>query len=301
MLQVSTTRSTRSPVFLRQSHPQGEGPGLDGEELTTDGWMDTPFLIPSHFRKCSVLVMTFAAMHLACCKTRLLSFGGAVDRVADSKHLLVMLLGQAESGKSTLQKQFQLYYASQSLDQERPAWRPVVYFNVIKAIRTILEELDYELASSRPALPPLPTVRHRMPFSGSGQSTWVINEAESPGAKDNGKSPVWTWTDDLSHLRAKLLPLIAAEDTLATELSGGVIVAGGRAGVYVRAGWQSLMSPNANRGWSASNAGKQTPANDSVARTLSSVSEDISRLWRHPTVRSLIKHRKLRLEESASL
>ncbi len=54
-----------------------------------------------------------------------------------------MLLGQAESGKSTLQKQFQLYYASQSLDQELPAWRPVVYFNVIKAVRTILEELDY--------------------------------------------------------------------------------------------------------------------------------------------------------------
>jgi hypothetical protein len=56
-----------------------------------------------------------------------------------------MLLGQAESGKhltekllfkthftrrflgkSTLQKQFQLYYASSTLDYERPSWRPVV-------------------------------------------------------------------------------------------------------------------------------------------------------------------------------
>lgn len=54
-----------------------------------------------------------------------------------------MLLGQAESGKSTLQKQFQLYYASQTLDKERPTWRPIVYFNILKAIRMILSEVDY--------------------------------------------------------------------------------------------------------------------------------------------------------------
>ena len=35
--------------------------------------------------------------------------------------MTVMLLGQAESGKSTLQKQFQLFYASKSLDSEKPS------------------------------------------------------------------------------------------------------------------------------------------------------------------------------------
>ena len=59
-----------------------------------------------------------------------------------------MLLGQAESGKSILQKRFQLYYTSQTLDKERPAWRPVVYLNTIKAGRVILEELDYEFSQS---------------------------------------------------------------------------------------------------------------------------------------------------------
>ena len=54
----------------------------------------------------------------------------------------VMLLGQAESGKSTLQKQFQLYYSSSTLEKERPSWRPIVYFNVLKAVRMILDELE---------------------------------------------------------------------------------------------------------------------------------------------------------------
>ena len=55
-----------------------------------------------------------------------------------------MLLGQAESGKSTLQKQFQLYYSSATLERERPAWRPIVFFNVLKAVRMVLDELEWE-------------------------------------------------------------------------------------------------------------------------------------------------------------
>ena len=47
-----------------------------------------------------------------------------------------MLLGQAESGKSTLQKQMQLYYSSQTLDKEKPSWKPIVFFNLLKALAT---------------------------------------------------------------------------------------------------------------------------------------------------------------------
>lgn len=42
----------------------------------------------------------------------------------------LLLLGQAESGKSTLQKQFQLMYNPTSLEEERLSWRPVVYYNI---------------------------------------------------------------------------------------------------------------------------------------------------------------------------
>jgi guanine nucleotide-binding protein subunit alpha len=70
------------------------------------------------------------------------------------------LLGQAESGKSTLQKQFQLMYSPKSLEvslpspvpqqtiefispiqSERASWRTVVYFNIVRSLKHILVTL----------------------------------------------------------------------------------------------------------------------------------------------------------------
>ena len=53
-----------------------------------------------------------------------------------------MLLGQAESGKSTLQKQFQLIYNPESLEQERASWKSVVYLNIARSVKLILEVLE---------------------------------------------------------------------------------------------------------------------------------------------------------------
>lgn len=206
-----------------------------------------------------------------------------------------MLLGQAESGKSTLQKQFQLYYASQSLDRERPAWRPVVYFNIVKAIRMILEELEYELAQPQPV---------PAPHTSSSRSHHGHASPSASGSGANGHNAPWGWSEDLSQLRTKLLPLIAVEDAIASDLSGGVTFAGGKAGVYVRAGWQALVTPTMNRAWPGSaprSAGNGPAVNDLVARMLTANREEVYQLWNHPVVRSLLKLRKLRLEESASL
>lgn len=112
------------------------------------------------------------------------------------------------------------------------------------------------------------------------------------------------WQDDLAQLRTKLLPLVAVEDALARDLSGGVAVngTGGRAGVFVRSGWQALVAPMASKGWPGTNgSGGGPPVNDLVARMLAATKDEVAALWRHPNVRPLIKHRKLRLEESASL
>lgn len=191
-----------------------------------------------------------------------------------------MLLGQAESGKSTLQKQFQLFYASQTLEHERPSWRPVVYFNVIKAVRVILDELDADGTTSSPS-----------------DSVSEISTVIRIG------SPIST-----ADLRSKLLPLIAIEDTLASELNGGVSIAGGRTGVYVRAGWQALVTPNRSYELpdlrNASFDAKATAvANVSslAAKTMRGVVEEIEDLWQHPAVRRLLQHRKLRLDEAAPL
>jgi guanine nucleotide-binding protein subunit alpha len=188
-----------------------------------------------------------------------------------------MLLGQAESGKSTLQKQFQLYYASQTLDHERPSWRPVVYFNLIKAVRTILDELDSDSTSSK----------YLDPSSSS------ISIASSISTGD---------------LRTKLLPLIAIEDTLASNLNGGVSIAGGRAGVYVRSGWQALVTPT--RSYELPDLRKPSldaratavaSVTDLAARTLAGLLDEIEDLWQHPAIRRLLRLNKLRLDEAAPL
>jgi guanine nucleotide-binding protein subunit alpha len=183
-----------------------------------------------------------------------------------------MLLGQAESGKSTLRKQFQLYHASQTLDRERPSWRPIVYFNAIKAVRTILDEIDWDFSTH-------------------------TNREEEAYIDPN-------WPTQISYIRNKLLPLVSIEDNLASELSGGVTVAGGRSGVFVRAGWQSVVT--STRSWPVADMHGGTSSGQGVvaniaARLLSDLQYDVAELWQHPAVKTLLRIRKLRLEESAAL
>lgn len=183
-----------------------------------------------------------------------------------------MLLGQAESGKSTLQKQFQLYHASPTLDRERPSWRPIVYFNAIKAVRTILDELDWDFTTSA--------------------------NLEDDAYIDP------SWSSEISRIRHTLLPLITIEDSLASELSGGVTVAGGRSGVFVRAGWQSVVT--STRSWPVAlmrdgNSSSQGVVATMASRLLVDLQYDIAELWQHPAVKTFLRMRRLRLEESAAL
>jgi hypothetical protein len=191
-----------------------------------------------------------------------------------------MLLGQAGSGKSTLQKQFQLYYASQTLEHERPSWRPVVYFNLIQAVRVILDELDTDVASS------------------------VTSDSSSkpPSAIRIG-TPIST-----GDLRMKLLPLIAIENTLASNLNGGVSISGGRSGVYVRSGWQTLVTPTRSYGLPDLRKSSLDPratalasVTDLAAKTIAELLEEIEDLWQHPATRRLLQLNKLRLDEAAPL
>ncbi|KAH7928951.1 G-protein alpha subunit [Leucogyrophana mollusca] len=199
---------------------------------------------------------------------------------AQRRQVKVMLLGQAESGKSTLQKQFQLYYASQALDHERPLWRPVVYFNIIKAVRMILDELDFEL------------------------SNIALDESLEGEALVHALGPLGDVSFDLARLRSKLLPLVAMEDSLASELNNGVSITGNRSGVYVRAGWQALVTPlSPNRSRALPGSGGPPPAVTHVtnlaSRTLLAAQSEIGELWKHPAVRILIDNRRVRLDESA--
>ncbi len=131
----------------------------------------------------------------------------------------------------------------------------------------ILDELDYDL--SRP----------------------VITSSEQSDASQDGVGP----------LRARLLQLAAMEDALAAELSGGLSIGGGRAGVFVRTGWQSLVTTS--RSWPLGNVQSTTKAQivtTMAAKSLYNLRYDIVEIWEHPAVKRLIALRHLKLEESGS-
>jgi G-protein alpha subunit len=209
-----------------------------------------------------------------------------LGQAESGKHLVKSLLIPTDlpSGKSTLQKQFQLYYASTTLDYERPSWRPVVYFNITKAIRMILDELDYEFSRARANEPLSVAIEEGLVIPAEEANTWPIDVENA-----------------ISELRAKLLPLVAIEDTLATELSGGVSLSGGRTGAFVRSGWQALVTPS----WAISdNRPTVRQASEVInlaGKTLCASINAIKSLWEHHAVKVLLDTRQLRLEESAAL
>lgn len=148
----------------------------------------------------------------------------------------------------------------------------------------ILDELDFEFSRAR--------VKENLPP--------VMEEAV-----DNPADNSYPWSSEVentvSQLRAKLLPLVAIEDSLASELSGGVSVSGGRTGAYVRSGWQALVTPS----WAISdNRPTVRQASEVInlaGRTLSATADAIESLWDHHSVKHLVNIRQLRLEESAAL
>ncbi|KAH7886276.1 guanine nucleotide binding protein, alpha subunit [Phlebopus sp. FC_14] len=58
------------------------------------------------------------------------------------REVKVLLLGQSESGKSTTLKQFQLMHAPAAFRADRIAWRAVIYLNLVRSIRRILDAIS---------------------------------------------------------------------------------------------------------------------------------------------------------------
>ncbi|THH08594.1 hypothetical protein EW145_g2596 [Phellinidium pouzarii] len=221
---------------------------------------------------------------------------------------------QAESGKSTLQKQFQLFCAPASLEDERDSWRAVVYFNVVRNIKRILQALDsLDLGSGASGLRPSSSTAD---VDDSAEIVEVENDARSgPSSEAEGVMLMLSGSakTELATLKLRLSPLLTAESSLADHLSGGVQVGalakrrGG--GVYVRTGWQTTMTvpgkkrrhdESAGAGPSGENGRDRVQEElDKIERMLFACREDVKELWRHSVVKTLIEKRKLRLQESA--
>ncbi|KAF9243432.1 guanine nucleotide binding protein, alpha subunit [Melanogaster broomeanus] len=212
----------------------------------------------------------------------------------------LLLLGQAESGKSTLQKQFQLMYSPASLESERMSWRTVVYFNVVRSIRQILATLEAwddidDGSDSQSTMERQEFSQDDFPLVGTSQPDFVGSHSGvtlSPPSPSDLLSP--TKHSAISEMRRRLVSLTDTEPQLADRLSGGIAMSGsGKGEVYVRSGWQARTIQK------TLSVAETDPLVDDVATMLNQSREDIRTLWEHPVVRALISQRKLKLDEWA--
>ncbi|CAE6504708.1 unnamed protein product [Rhizoctonia solani] len=67
-----------------------------------------------------------------------------------SKERKILLLGQSESGKSTLLKQFQLLHSNGKVfDAERASWRLIIFHNLVRSILKLLDEITQPVSSNK--------------------------------------------------------------------------------------------------------------------------------------------------------
>ncbi|KAH9835139.1 G-protein alpha subunit [Rhodofomes roseus] len=193
-----------------------------------------------------------------------------LERVEQRKHrhsTRVLLLGQAESGKSTMLKNFQLHFAPEAFHAESEAWRAVIHLNLIRSVNFILDLLPGGPSST------LSELRHSRSFSGN-----TLGDADSL----------------LRHFRVRLSPLRQVELILVQRLSAddpartAVNVEEATPWYYGRAsevsirggsGWKALL----RRKWN-SQMGARPDELDKARQILHACREDIAELWVHPDV-----------------
>lgn len=221
-------------------------------------------------------------------------------------------------------------YKPNSIDQERISWKTVIYFNVVHSLKHILTTLEawedtvgeesdgFDIArspiktrengNSQQPSPSIPSMSPRHSPIIKGSSGPASPSDAITVASPSTSSP----SSDIGNLRQRLATLLATDAPLADRLSGGISVSGsGKGGVYVRTGWQARTIENAlvrfrpkHEDFKKSPV-VQEPVQDilveDVGRLLASAVDDIKDLWSHPTVKSLITRRKLKLDEWSEL
>lgn len=105
----------------------------------------------------------------------------------------------------------------------------------------------------------------------------------------------------LHNLRVRLAPILSLEDSLSANLAGPSLVSSSR-GPLVRAGWQFALNTTDDI-LDDRDPYRQPGMSDEeyMAKMFQASAENIADLWYHPTIRALVKRRRLRLEDSKEL
>ncbi|KIY68130.1 heterotrimeric G protein alpha subunit [Cylindrobasidium torrendii FP15055 ss-10] len=198
----------------------------------------------------------------------------------------VLLLGQAESGKSTTLKNFRMCYAPQDWERERAGWRAVVQLNVVRSIVSILNIVEAEI-NGEPV--------HDYSGSDSDSDASLLEDT-------------FRFTPSHQLLVVKLAALRSVETDLQRTLGLGVDAAqfslsmsatpfdAYNTGSSARRKTREL----AVRHWAqAVKTNDNVRSIDSVAEVLANLKNEMITLWNDKTVQLVLERRRMRLPDSA--
>ncbi|KAJ6486856.1 guanine nucleotide binding protein, alpha subunit [Mycena sanguinolenta] len=204
----------------------------------------------------------------------------------------VLLLGQSESGKSTILKNFQLMYDPKAFRAERASWRAIVQLNVVRSVHVILDVI-----------------------------TRAQNRRPTTGENGSPDSPIVD--DELATLKMRLSPLIRVEEVLMQRL---IPIGPDKSDVARLAQLTNIpyseLPRNVNREVAVHSANpwkdvfKRLVGNDDnesfdsekaidwedptdAGVVLHALADDMKALWSNQTVQALLDRQNLRLQEAA--
>lgn len=207
------------------------------------------------------------------------------------------------SGKSTTLRQFQLHYTPNAFRTERLLWRSIVQLNVVRSVLTVLDTLSEAQAESLQVL----------------QST--------NGQGDDPNEEPLLFSDDFEILKSRLDPLRRVEEILIAKLGDeeGLVGGGSNGGslpnspggiprpsiqqkkrkqeVTVRSTAMDklrvklLGGPAGTRPQSEGDGANW----DEPTEVIYHCREEMMALWEDPTVREVLRRRRVRVEEGPGL
>ncbi|KAF8190673.1 G-protein alpha subunit [Mycena galopus ATCC 62051] len=177
----------------------------------------------------------------------------------------ILLLGQSESGKSSVLRNFRLAFTPKYFEGERLLWTTVIHLNLISSIKKILTVL---------------------------QDEWDESDA--------APKPTTPLTSEHRRLALSLSPLLAFETSISQIMdssTGGYTVT-----VRPGGGWKDKLATLAGR--SASASPELSPTGDSpdpskVTQVLAACKEEIVALWEDAVVRAVLEAHEVYLQEES--
>jgi len=226
--------------------------------------------------------------------------------------------GQAESGKSTILRNFQLQFAPAAFYAEAAAWRAVIDLNLVRSVTFLLNLLEESSPTS-----PSPSTADAAGSSGGDAD---IRPTSPSGTKI---LPLRRLTDDLRRLRVSLSPLRSIEECLARFISPEhyprrVDCAGSSSNkngssnggsptsalpterafeVSVRSGsrWKTLFKRSGGGGAMSKARSQEYEEVQNARRVIEACRDDIVALWNHPAIRAGLADQSVSLEFQSGL